>query len=69
MEQRRRRALPSPADAGVAALRFDFRGVGRSEGEHDDGRAERLDVVAALDVAAPSLATARSLVAGWSFGR
>ena len=34
---------------GFPALRFNFRGVGRSEGKHDDGRGERDDVRAALD--------------------
>ena len=29
---------------GVAVLRFNFRGVGRSEGAHDDGRGEQDDV-------------------------
>ena len=56
--------------AGVAALRFNFRGVGASEGTHDEGRGERLDVVAALDalaeiVGAPGLPL---VLAGWSFG-
>ena len=30
-------------------LRFNFRGTGRSEGSHDDGRGEQDDVLAALD--------------------
>src|SRR4051812_26779918 len=34
---------------GVSALRFNFRGVGRSGGVHDEGRGERLDVAAAVD--------------------
>ena len=56
--------------AGVGALRFNFRGVGASEGTHDEGRGERLDVVAALDalaeiVGAPGLPL---VLAGWSFG-
>ena len=56
--------------AGVAALRFNFRGVGASEGTHDEGRGERLDVVAALDALA-EIAGAPGLplvLAGWSFG-
>jgi alpha/beta superfamily hydrolase len=64
------------AGAGVAALRFNFRGVGESEGVHDGGRGERLDVVAALDaldavVAGPGREQGRGLplvLAGWSFG-
>jgi len=34
---------------GFPALRFNFRGTGRSEGKHDEGRGEREDVRAALD--------------------
>lgn len=34
---------------GFHTLRFDFRGVNGSEGEHDDGNAERLDVAASID--------------------
>ena len=63
--------------AGVVTLRFNFRGVGASEGAHDEGRGERLDVVAALDaldqvVAGPAgRERGRGLplvLAGWSFG-
>lgn len=53
---------------GLAALRFNFRGVGGSGGSHDEGRAERHDVraaIAALAGAAPGVAL---VVAGWSFG-
>src|SRR5512141_1101144 len=32
---------------GMPVLRFNFRGAGRSEGEHDEGRGEREDVRAA----------------------
>lgn len=65
------RALPG---AGVAALRFDFRGAGDSEGEHDGGHGERLDVVAAIDALAPFAALARPaghvplVLCGYSFG-
>jgi alpha/beta superfamily hydrolase len=34
---------------GIPVLRFNFRGTGRSAGEHDDGRGEQDDVRAALD--------------------
>lgn len=34
---------------GFPVLRFNFRGAGRSEGKHDEGRGEREDVRAALD--------------------
>ncbi len=53
---------------GLAVLRFNFRGVGRSGGEHGHGRAESLDVTAALD-ALSGLWPHRPLVlCGWSFG-
>lgn len=53
---------------GVRAVRFNFRGVGRSAGRHDDGRGEvddLLAVAAALAAAAPAR---RLLLAGFSFG-
>ncbi len=34
---------------GLPVLRFNFRGAGRSEGKHDDGRGEVQDVQSALD--------------------
>ena len=54
--------------AGVAALRFNFRGVGASEGTHDNGRAERLDVVAALDALEGLGHDLPLVLGGWSFG-
>jgi alpha/beta superfamily hydrolase len=56
------------SEAGIAALRFDFRGAGRSGGEHGDGETERLDVVAAIDVVAPYVGDGPLLLAGYSFG-
>jgi alpha/beta superfamily hydrolase len=35
-------------NAGIASLRFNYRGVGRSEGKHGDGLGERTDAAAAL---------------------
>lgn len=59
-------ALPR---AGVTCLRFNFRGVENSEGEHDEGRGERLDAVAAIEVLDEDLASTVPLVlTGWSFG-
>jgi alpha/beta superfamily hydrolase len=54
--------------AGVAALRFNFRGVEGSMGTHDRGGAERLDVVAAIDELAKSAPDIPLVVCGWSFG-
>lgn len=53
---------------GVSVLRFNFRGVGLSEGQHDSGWGETDDVRAALDYLAAQLPGARLLVAGFSFG-
>jgi hypothetical protein len=59
-------ALP---DAGVVCLRFNFRGVEASTGTHDEGDAERLDALAAIDTLAARLPDGIPLVlAGWSFG-
>ncbi|MEE8422191.1 MAG: alpha/beta fold hydrolase [Dehalococcoidia bacterium] len=55
---------------GIAALRFNFRGSGESEGSHDDGNGEQDDVHAALAHAAslPALDAKRLGLAGYSFG-
>jgi alpha/beta superfamily hydrolase len=54
-------------ESGAAVLRFDFRGVNGSEGEHDDGIGERLDVAAAVDALALAI-DAPIWIAGYSFG-
>ncbi|MEO8653771.1 MAG: alpha/beta hydrolase [Ramlibacter sp.] len=51
--------------SGWVALRFNFRGVGASQGIHDDGRGELDDMLALIAAEAPSGALA---VAGFSFG-
>jgi len=56
-------------ELGVAAVRFNFRGVGRSTGTHDAGVAERLDVAAAVRALRGAVGPAVPLgIAGWSFG-
>jgi len=39
------------AEAGMITLRFNFRGVGRSQGHQTDGRMEPLDIAGAIDFA------------------
>jgi len=53
--------------AGYSCLQFNFRGVGRSTGQYDNGRGERADVIAALDCLTQRGAANVSL-AGYSFG-
>lgn len=58
-------------DLGYLAIRPNFRGVGRSEGEHDNGGAESRDMLAVLGWAREALAQpveAPTLLAGFSFG-
>jgi uncharacterized protein len=62
------RAAKALQSAGLAVLRFNFRGVGRSEGEHDHGSGEQEDVRAALlemQVRFPGLPL---VLGGFSFG-
>jgi hypothetical protein len=54
--------------AGLPVLRFNFRGVGLSEGRHDTGHGEQDDVRAVLDYLAGRFPAAPILVAGYSFG-
>jgi len=58
------------AEKGIAALRFNFRGVGKSQGEFGEGIAEREDVKAALDLATATkdIDKERIGLAGYSFG-
>ena len=55
-------------DRGYDCLRFNFRGVERSTGEHTGGAAEVLDVVAAIDEVATSVPNLPVVLVGWSFG-
>jgi len=54
--------------SGMPVLRFNFRGAGLSEGEHDRGRGEQDDVRAALDFLSGEFSSLPLLVAGFSFG-
>lgn len=55
-------------DASFAVLRFNFRGTGRSEGEHDSGRGEQDDLRSVLDFVESKYPAAEIWVAGFSFG-
>ncbi|HEY2432589.1 MAG TPA: alpha/beta fold hydrolase [Vicinamibacterales bacterium] len=54
--------------AGCAVLRFNFRGVGRSEGQFDEGSGEKGDFTAALDYLAKTYPDLPLWAAGFSFG-
>lgn len=60
----------SLAAKGVMALRFNFRGAGRSDGQHDGGRGEQVDVAGALDwlLAQSNVDPWRVALVGYSFG-
>ena len=51
--------------AGMVAVRFNFRGVGRSGGQYDEGRGETDDLMAVVQSEAPAGPLA---LAGFSFG-
>lgn len=57
------------ARCGFSVLRFNFRGVGNSEGHYDSGEGELLDAMAALDwIHAQHPHTQGIWVSGFSFG-
>jgi alpha/beta superfamily hydrolase len=53
---------------GVTALRFNYRGVGKSPGSYDEGNGETQDALAVLDWAANRWPQAQLWLAGFSFG-
>ena len=55
-------------DAGLIALRINFRGVGRSTGEHEEGRGEVEDVRVALAYLIEQYPEKPVTLAGFSFG-
>jgi len=67
----RKAAARLPAQAGVAVLRFNFRGVssprGRSEGSFGEGITEAADLAAAVSLLAAE-PLPRPWLMGWSFG-
>jgi alpha/beta superfamily hydrolase len=61
-----------PAMAGIQIIRFNTRGTeseaGKSDGEFDQGRSEKLDVLAAIDYCFDQLKVKVLYLVGWSFG-
>jgi len=53
---------------GLATLRFNFRGVGRSHGEFSDGVGEADDVAAALAFLSQASGSSNLILVGYSFG-
>ena len=62
------RAASGLVDAGFITLRFNFRGVGGSTGEHDDGVGEQQDIKDALDYLTENYPDQPITFAGFSFG-
>ena len=57
-------------ERGIVCLRFNFRGTGQSQGNHDDGVSEVDDVRAALDylIQLDGVDQDKIILAGYSFG-
>ena len=55
-------------DRGLDHLRFNFRGVGKSEGAHDNMLGESADLDALLNLIGDSRPGSKFLLAGFSFG-
>ncbi len=55
-------------DAGAATYRFNFRGVGKTEGTHDEGRGETDDMLTVIAHARQEHANLPVWLAGFSFG-
>ena len=55
-------------EAGCATFRFNFRGVGASQGEHDEGRGEVGDMLRVIEHARASAGALPLMLAGFSFG-
>ena len=55
-------------ELGYATLRFNFRGVGASDGSYDQGNGETLDAIAAAEYMCVEFPDLPLLLAGFSFG-
>jgi hypothetical protein len=56
------------AESGIASVRFNFRGVGASEGDYDSGRGETLDYLAVAQWLQAQRPNDALWLAGFSFG-
>ena len=56
------------AESGISAVRFNFRGVGQSQGSFDNGRGEVLDLLAVARWALATNPDSALWLAGFSFG-
>ncbi|HMH19344.1 MAG TPA: alpha/beta fold hydrolase [Burkholderiales bacterium] len=55
-------------ELGYVSLRPNFRGVGQSEGEHDEGRGETEDLLRVAEYAKKTFGPVPLVLAGFSFG-
>ena len=62
------RAAAALNEAGLTTLRINFRGVGQSTGEHDEGHGEQDDARAGLDYLSQRYPGLRIFLCGFSFG-
>jgi alpha/beta superfamily hydrolase len=62
------RAASALNDAGLITLRINFRGVGQSTGEHDEGQGELEDVRAGLHYLTETFPSQPIALCGFSFG-
>ncbi|MGD8728352.1 MAG: alpha/beta hydrolase [Gemmatimonadota bacterium] len=62
------RAAQALNEAGLVALRFNFRGVGASTGSYEEGIGEREDVTAAIDWLVEEYPHLPVICGGFSFG-
>jgi alpha/beta superfamily hydrolase len=62
------RAASALNDAGLITLRINFRGVGQSTGEHDEGKGELEDVRAGMRYLAETFPEQPITLCGFSFG-
>ncbi|MGB5247263.1 MAG: alpha/beta fold hydrolase [Woeseia sp.] len=54
--------------SGFGALRFNFRGVGKSDGEYDEARGELADALACIDYLQNRWPDKKLWISGFSFG-